>query len=142
MLAAVASYPPLTLTVNVARNQAGGRALYVEGTATQERVSGGLIKAMVLVNGDGSIARCFNGYTNVSTNGCGFSVSVVASRTKINFGFGVTDRFVSVTRVGPALNDGLVIADAYYGGTANEVWIDYESSSATFPASAFSVIIF
>jgi hypothetical protein len=76
----------------------------VGGNAIQTRDKGGLVKAMVYVNGDGTILRCYNGQTGESltggtTNtGCGFSVThFTAGGYGVNFGFQVNDRFVSVT---------------------------------------------
>ena len=83
-----------------ARNNFGGRAVFAEGNVAQALNSNGLVKAMLYVNGDGTIVRCYNGITNSSTGNCGFSV---LKRTfsnglyDINFGFQVNNRFLSVT---------------------------------------------
>lgn len=72
--------------------------LQITGNATQAAASNGLIKAMLTVNSNGTIARCYNGITNSSTGNCGFAVALPLSGVfRINFGFPVADRFVSVT---------------------------------------------
>ena len=78
-----------------------GRAIYAEGDAAQSRNKGGFIKGMALVNGDGTLLRCFNGVTGLSTGNCGGITSSrgpFASGTyNVNFPFQVSDRFVSVS---------------------------------------------
>lgn len=84
-----------------------GMALNVVGNATQSRDKGGLVKAMLLVNQDGTINRCFNsqrpdgGANSPPTvnTGCGISVNRIASGYyEITFtNFTVSDRFYSVT---------------------------------------------
>jgi hypothetical protein len=68
------------------------------GNVAQNRDKGGLVKAMLYVNPNGTIARCYNGVTGSSTNGCGFLVEhKAAGYYQIDFGFQVNDRFVSLT---------------------------------------------
>ncbi|HVF31072.1 MAG TPA: hypothetical protein VNA22_08880, partial [Pyrinomonadaceae bacterium] len=75
-----------------------GFAVYAEGNAAQSRDKGGLIKAMVYVNGDGAILRCYNGQTGAFTGNCGFTAShPFAGTYQINFGFQVSDRFYAAT---------------------------------------------
>ncbi len=58
----------------------------------------GTAKAMLYVNSEGQISRCYNGLTGSSTGNCGFTVSKLAVGVyRINFGFQVNDRFLSVT---------------------------------------------
>ena len=88
-------------------NDAGGWAMYAGGNAGQQRDRGGWVKAMVIVRTDGTIARCFNsqkpdGGASLPPSGktgCGFKVDgpVATSQYLIDFGFLVSDRFVSVT---------------------------------------------
>ncbi|HZS04411.1 MAG TPA: hypothetical protein VFD58_06210 [Blastocatellia bacterium] len=83
-----------------ARNLSGGRAIVAEGNVTQDLGSGGLVKALLKVNADGSIARCYNAITGSAGGACGFSVFHQPNfqyAYDINFGFKVDDRFVSVT---------------------------------------------
>lgn len=56
------------------------------------------VRAMVFVNANGTIARCFNGVTGATTGSCGFTVSrPLEGNYTINFGFRVDDRFISIT---------------------------------------------
>jgi hypothetical protein len=72
-----------------------GFALFAEGSAGQSRDKGGFVKAMIMVNQDGTIARCYNGLANSSTGNCGFTVSHPSEgEYDINFGFKVDDRFL------------------------------------------------
>jgi hypothetical protein len=84
-----------------ARNLSGGRAFLAEGNVAQTLSSNGLVKAMLYVQQDSVILRCYNGVTNVSTGNCGFSIARVITGNhlvyRVNFGFQVNDRFVSVT---------------------------------------------
>lgn len=73
-----------------------GVAMFAEGNAVQSRERGGWVKAMAHVGADATIARCYNGVTGASSDGCGFSASKTADgRYTLDFGFQVDDRFVS-----------------------------------------------
>jgi hypothetical protein len=75
--------------------------LQLVGNASQDRTSGGLIKAMLAVDADGTILRCYNGTTGASAGNCGFTVTAGASGNyAVNLGFQVNDRFLSVTARG------------------------------------------
>ena len=50
------------------------------GNLSQTRDKGGAVKAMLFVNQNGTIARCYNGVTDSSTGGCGFSVTRAGTR--------------------------------------------------------------
>lgn len=72
--------------------------LQITGNATQAAAANGLIKAMLVVNPNGTIVRCYNGITISSTGNCGFTVTLPLTGVfRINFGFPVAERFVSVT---------------------------------------------
>jgi len=82
--------------------------LDVSGNAVQDRDKGGMVKAMLYVDGtlvNPAIVRCYNGMTGASTGNCDFSVSRISRGTyQIGFGFQVSDRFVSITpRLGSPL---------------------------------------
>jgi len=86
-----------------ARNNFGGRAIFAEGNVTQTLSSNGLVKAMLYVQQDGVILRCYNGITNISTGNCGFSVNRLSDGDYfINFGFQVDNRFFTITARNPA----------------------------------------
>jgi len=87
--------------VGVWGRNSSGIAMFAEGNATQTRGSGGWVKAMALINQDGSIARCYNGITGSSSGDCGFSSSLkditfdgTPVDPYVNFGFRVDDRYV------------------------------------------------
>jgi hypothetical protein len=68
------------------------------GHAIQNRDKGGLAKALVYVNGDGTILRCYNGLTGASSGNCGFSVTrPFSGNYNVDFGFQIDDRFYSVS---------------------------------------------
>lgn len=71
-----------------------------DGNITQNRTNGGLIKAMLYVNADGTINRCYNGVTGLASGNCGFTISGSSGTYTVNFGFQVRDRFLSVAAQG------------------------------------------
>ncbi len=76
------------------------------GNAAQNRDKSGFIKAMAYIAPNGQILRCFNGITGSTTNNCGFGVTLDQPGIGfygVNFGFQVSDRFVSVTPLGSDL---------------------------------------
>ncbi len=99
--------PTITSNVNVSGN------ITAAGNLAQNRNSSGLVKAMIYVNPDATIRRCYNGITGASTGTCGFSVTkgsgLVDGYYTINLGFQVNDRFASVTptRDGGNVNIGI-----------------------------------
>jgi hypothetical protein len=69
-----------------------------KGNTTQARDKSGLVKAMLFVNLDGTIARCYNGIMDSSTGGCGFTVNHGGpGYYSVDFGFQVEDRFICIT---------------------------------------------
>ncbi len=87
-------------TVNTGDLRTNG-ALAITGNAFQPVTSYGFAKAMIEVSRSGTILRCYNGITNSSTNGCGFTITTPAGTAfgiyRINFGFAVSNVFVSAT---------------------------------------------
>lgn len=72
--------------------------LDVAGNAVQNRSSGGLVKAMIHIDRVGGIVRCYNSMNGLSTGNCGITVTRISSGIyRIQFGFAVSDRFVSIT---------------------------------------------
>lgn len=71
--------------------------------AEAARVKGGLVKAMLYVDKDRNIVRCFNSTIagNVaSTKPCGFKVEIgTDQQVIINFAFQIDDRFILTTPV-------------------------------------------
>ena len=74
--------------------------LDVAGNAVQDRDKGGMVKAMLYVDGtllNPTILRCYNGSTGASTGNCGFTVNRNFDGIYVvNVGFQVSDRFISV----------------------------------------------
>jgi hypothetical protein len=79
-------------------NSAEVKDLKVTGKTTQPLEGYGLPKAMLKVNADGTIAKCYNGVTGNSTGNCGYTVDrFTVGGYGINFGFGTDASFVFVT---------------------------------------------
>lgn len=101
---------PLYLSVDGANtiiNPAGGNVgigvlaptakLTVGGNLSQSSSGFGVPKAIVFVQANATIARCYNGISGQTTGGCGFSVSGSGGSYTVNFGFDVSSRFYSMT---------------------------------------------
>jgi len=106
----IAGYQPfLTLRdTNSANNssyiQSANGNLFVHsdaGNMIQPRNNNGLVKAMALIKDDGTVSICYNSQAAgaaVNTSPCGIVVSFEnAGDYLVDFGFAVTDRFISVT---------------------------------------------
>jgi hypothetical protein len=77
-----------------------GFAIAAYGNVYQQRDKGGFVKAMIKVNENATIERCYNGLTGSASNGCGFTVVLDSLGSYlVDFGFDVTDRFISVTSI-------------------------------------------
>jgi hypothetical protein len=94
-----------TMTVDTTGNVGVGTTapratLDVAGNAVQDRDKGGMVKAMLYVDGtltNPTILRCYNGSTGASTGNCGFTVTRYFDGIYVvNVGFQVSDRFISV----------------------------------------------
>jgi hypothetical protein len=83
----------------------GGGNLTIRGHAQQSATSSGLVKAMLYVQQDGTILRCYNGITNNSTATCGFTVGHTMSTGfyDVIFNFRVDDRFFALSARNPAV---------------------------------------
>ncbi len=79
--------------VGVVAHNPGGVALQADGNAVQSRDKGGFVKAMVYVDDFGTILRSYSGVPGppitVEHRGSGIN--------RVNFGFQVDDRFISIT---------------------------------------------
>ena len=114
------------------------------GNLTQPINNNGLVKAMLYVNENGTIARCYNGITNSSTGNCGFSTTRFAQGGyDIDFGFQVNNRFYALTMLETA---GGVRRTGYIGiASANVlriVIIDPTSSVGGPGDSNFMIIVY
>ncbi len=125
-----------------ARNSSGGRAIYSEGNAGQSRDKGGWVKALLFVNQDGTIARCYNGVTGSATGNCGFTVSHPASSFyDINFGFQIDDRFITTSPFNNIGSGGCIGGEASPELTTGNT-VRVRTSCQFFVDKPFSIIIF
>jgi hypothetical protein len=87
--------------VGVTGENASGNAFAALGNAFQSRDKGGWVKAMALVRDDNTIIRCYNSQAAgaaVNTPPCGMTVIFETDGNYlIDFGFFVSDRFISLT---------------------------------------------
>ena len=113
-----------------------------DGNVRQTRDKGGLLKAMVYVNGTGGIDRCYNGITGSSTGNCGFSVTNPVSGTYIvDFGFPVHDRFYSATPSAGVTGLGLYLQ--FNTSTTNQILVaTYNVVDGSNTNGPFCIIIF
>ena len=111
-------------TLRVATDAQRPFAVQVNGHIGQDLTMSGLIKALVVLNADGTMARCYNGKFGYKTDtpgttNCGF----VANRTSVGsytifFGFDVFNRFAVAHGTGS-------IAGVFYGpgaGPRSNYW--------------------
>lgn len=93
------------------------------GNLTQSIAAYGAPKAMLYINLDGSILRCYNGVTGASTGNCGFiSTRVLQGGYEIDFGFNITNKFIVMT--------------PQAGGNSSRIGVDF-STANNFPTKIF-----
>ena len=103
--AAVYGYATGSGGVGVYGQSAAGAAVHAEGNATQARDKGGFVKAMAYIDPFLSpsqyVVRCYNSQRTgnaTSTAPCGITVTRLGPGSyRVDFGFDVRDRFISVT---------------------------------------------
>jgi hypothetical protein len=129
------------------RNLSGGFAMYADGNTRQARDKGGWVKAMLVVNEDATIARCYNAMTGSSSVPCGFTIDPFLTGSYfINFGFQVNDRFAFVAASSSGSNH--IGANIVYGGndTMNRIVINtFYSDTRDLPDktnASFTIIVF
>jgi hypothetical protein len=95
--------------------QPNGGPFFMQGNITQNAVGYGMPKAMVYLNANGTINRCYNGVSGASNGGCGFtSVKASTGDYRISFPFDISSRFVSVS-----IESGVFV----YGASCNyKIW--------------------
>jgi hypothetical protein len=118
-----------------ATNLSGGMAIGAAGDAAQNRDKGGFVKAMIHVNADGTINRCYNsqlignaaftGLPLASTVPCGFAVTTGNGDYIVDFQFRVDDRFYSLTLYNDQLIAGTVYGNEICGNcaTVNQLYV-------------------
>ncbi len=78
--------------------QPAGGTINLTGSTTQNVPAFGQPKAMVFLNSNGTIGRCYNGVTGATTGGCGITaLRVNAGNYQITFPFDITNRFFAVS---------------------------------------------
>ncbi|MFN8643343.1 MAG: hypothetical protein U0802_17400 [Candidatus Binatia bacterium] len=84
----------------LATNTAGGTAIAADGNAKQTLTHGGWVKAMLYVEGNHTISRCYNSQatgSEVSTPPCGFSVFGATGGYNVLAPFDINNRFITAT---------------------------------------------
>jgi hypothetical protein len=107
----------------------------VQGNVTQNLGSYGLPKAMLYVNGDGTIINCYNALTNNSSGGCGFTVTKTSQGYyHVNLGFALSTRFISVSLQNGGTGRPVTIAFEPGGSNIVDVLVYFsdEGDGATF----------
>jgi len=126
-----------------------GFGFYTPNNVQQARDAGGWVKAMAYVNGTNApynIIRCFNSTlagAAATTPPCGFALTQLNNFTGVwtlDFGFQVSDRFISATSASPAVinacfSDGSgyctaltpnqLLVFTFERGGSNTVWANY-----------------
>jgi hypothetical protein len=116
----------------------------VRGNTTQDLGGYGLPKAMVHVNGDGTLLRCYNGVTGSSFGGCGITASRYCSPCSgvyvVNFGFDILTRFPSVTVEGAG---GAGVTFKTISSSPTELFVyTFEASTGSQSDRPFIVILY
>jgi hypothetical protein len=108
--------------------QSPGWSFYSAGHASQDRASGGWIKALLFVNAKDApytILRCYNSTlmgATATTPPCGFTLTEIGpANFTIDIGFEIDDRFVSATPQGNPAAPGIIVTDSH---TLNIIWYD------------------
>ena len=140
-----------------ARNLGGGRAIFAEGNAAQTITSNGLVKAMVYVERSGIILSCYNsqladGGASLPPSGgtgCGFTVTTPLNGVyRINYGFPVDNRFVSVAAQYATLDGfGTPPKNAganfrFFGNTSVEVFTFRTDNANDTGRASFNIILY
>jgi hypothetical protein len=129
---------PLHLSTDGANTVVGGNAVQVAGGL-------GLPKAMIWVNTNRLINKCYNGIngvsaTNAGQTACGFTVSVVNPfETRVDFGFPVNNSFFAlVVRASTSASGGVfTLGEASAIQSVNQIVVDIDEESR-----AFQVIVY
>ena len=117
-------------------------AINMQGNMTQDAGSYGLPKAMVFINGDGTIIRCYNGVSGATTSGCGFTAghTTLGSGTYfLNFPFDISSRFFSVSAEGFGE---IAVSFQRFSNTQLRVYIGVTAEANTFTDRPVMVIVY
>ena len=149
---------PLYVSVDGANtiiNPAGGNVgigvlaptakLTVGGNLSQSSSGFGVPKAIVFVQANGTIGRCYNGISGQTSGGCGFSVSGSGGTYSVNFGFDVSARFYSMTSSSIWLPGVSALAGrlGFDGSTPNSIFATFwRTFDAAVTPSDFTLIVY
>ena len=119
--------------VGVYGQSALGPAVHAEGNATQARDKGGFVKAMAYIDpflpASQYVVRCYNSQqagSAMSTAPCGITVDrVFAGFYRIDFGFNVEDRFLSLTTDGSPFGPNGLVVGCISGASGNVVSVGF-----------------
>jgi len=135
--------------INPAAKLHVGGTVKADGNATQERDKGGWAKAMVYVNGDGTLLRCYNGITGESTGDCGGisssrgGIGASSGAYSIAFPFTISDRFLSVSVQNGTFGSGVAVNFQITASTRVTVHVfEAHESNAIFTDRPFMVIVY
>lgn len=122
-----------------------GGPINMQGNATQDVGGFGLPKAMVHVNGDGTLLRCYNGVTGSSTGGCGLTASrygVGAGSYVIDVGFNLLNRFYSISVQNFPYPDVAIASFQTAETTPSKIYIYINTAQASSTDRPFTVIVY
>jgi hypothetical protein len=115
------------------------------GDLAQSQERNGLVKAMLHVEANGSISRCYNGVTGTSNGTCGFNAGLyTGNRYVIIFGFQVTNRFAIVTpgRSGQAVTTAQIVYGGLFG-EADRIFVEiYTVDDSSIAYAPFTIIVY
>jgi hypothetical protein len=119
----------------------------MNSNVTQAEAFLGQPKAIVFVNANGTIGRCYNGITGSTSGGCGFSVTMPFSSTyTVNFGINVQSRFYSMTSSSVALPGGIAALAGRLGldpGNPNAITASFwRTNDVALIPSDFTLIVY
>jgi hypothetical protein len=103
--------------------QPAGGPIYMQGNITQDLGGYGSPKAMVFLNGDGTIIRCYNGLTGATTGGCGFTSGRIFGEGSyyLIFPFDISSRFFSLTVENNCCNSVVSVSFQRYSSTRIDI---------------------
>ena len=117
----------------------------VQGNATQNASSYGLPKAMIFLNGDATIIRCYNGVTGATTGGCGFAANRVfpsgGGAYFITFPFDISSHFFSISAEDGCCNSSVVVNFERYSSTVLRVMV-YLAGTTTIADRPVMIIVY
>lgn len=133
-------YGSSTTGVGVEGQSDTGFAMHAIGPATQSLTYGGWVKALARFGG-GTISRCYNSQLSVPdvTAPCAFTLGGSGGNYTIDFGFKVSNRFVSVT---PEWGGSSAVIPIISFPSDNVVRIQTYSGGTTLVDSAFMVVVY